>query len=54
MIAAILRAQWLSLRPFRRGAVFTVITALIWYGFWTVLAVSAGLFTSEPGEAADE
>ncbi|MFN7998939.1 MAG: hypothetical protein U0Q18_35270 [Bryobacteraceae bacterium] len=43
MIGAILRAQWLSVRPFRlsssrRGAVFTVVTAVVWYGFWTVVA----------------
>ena len=35
MIAAILRAQLLSMRMGgRRGAVFSVITGVIWYGFW--------------------
>lgn len=43
MIAAILKAQLLSLRPGRsrgdmRGAILSGITAAIWYGFWTVLA----------------
>ena len=46
MIRAILRAQWLSMRTFRlassrRSAAFSLLTAVIWYGFWTVLAVAA-------------
>jgi ABC-2 type transport system permease protein len=57
VIRAILRAQWLSMRSFRlgssrRGAVFSIITAVIWYGFWTFLASMAEDFTSS-GEAAD-
>lgn len=53
MISAILRAQWLSMRSFRlysrrRGAIFSIITALIWYGFWTFLAYGAEEFTSSP------
>ena len=51
MIAAILRAQWLSMRSFRldsrrRGAIFSLITAAVWYGFWTFLALMAEEFAS--------
>ena len=53
MIPAILRAQWLSMRLFRlassrRSGVFTVIVAVLWYGFWTVLAVVAGELAAAP------
>jgi ABC-2 type transport system permease protein len=46
MIRAILRAQWLSMRSFRlassrRGATISVVTAVLWYGFWTFIAVVA-------------
>ena len=46
MIRAILRAQWLSMRTFRlassrRSAAFSLLTGLIWYGFWAFLAVVA-------------
>ncbi len=41
MIAAILRAQLLSMRWGRhRGAWFSLITAVIWYGFWSGIAVA--------------
>src|SRR5882762_482401 len=51
MIEAILRAQWLSMRSFRldsrrRAAIFSLITAAVWYGFWTVLALMAEEFAS--------
>jgi ABC-2 type transport system permease protein len=51
VIWAILRAQWLSMRSFRlgssrRGAIFSLITALLWYGFWTFLAFMAEEFMS--------
>ena len=51
MIEAILRAQWLSMRSFRldsrrRGAIFSLITAAVWYGFWTFLALMAEEFAS--------
>jgi ABC-2 type transport system permease protein len=51
VIAAILRAQWLSMRSFRldsrrRSAIFSIITAALWYGFWTVLAYLAEEFTA--------
>jgi ABC-2 type transport system permease protein len=53
MIRAILRAQWLSMRIFRlasgrRGAVFSAIVAVLWYGFWTILAVVAEELTAAP------
>jgi ABC-2 type transport system permease protein len=39
VIAAILRAQWLSMRlGGNRGAVFSAITAVAWYGLWVVLS----------------
>lgn len=43
MIRAILRAQWLSMRMFRvgsgrRGAVFSLVLAVLWYGVWTLIA----------------
>jgi ABC-2 type transport system permease protein len=46
MIAAILRAQFLSMRSFRldsrrRGATISLITSLLWYGFWAFLAYAA-------------
>jgi hypothetical protein len=51
MIVAILRAQWLSMRSFRldsrrSGAIFSLITAAVWYGFWTFLALMAEEFAS--------
>jgi len=51
MIRAILRAQWLSMRTFRlassrRGAVFSLLTAILWYGFWAVLAAVAEELTA--------
>ncbi|MGH9658486.1 MAG: hypothetical protein ACRD96_08075, partial [Bryobacteraceae bacterium] len=54
VIAAILRAQWISIRnlrlgPARRGAIFSVLTSLVWYGFWSALAYSAFDFTSRAG-----
>jgi ABC-2 type transport system permease protein len=51
MILAVLRAQWLSMRSFqidsrRRGAIFSVVTGIIWYGFWTFLAQAAQVFVT--------
>jgi ABC-2 type transport system permease protein len=41
MIAAILRAQFLSLRMAgRRGAILSVITGIVWYGLWTATAIA--------------
>ncbi len=50
MIRALLRAQLLSMRSFRlgssrRGAIFSLIVACIWYGFWTAMAAAAFEFT---------
>jgi ABC-2 type transport system permease protein len=40
MIAAILRAQWLSMRwGGRRGATWSILTACLWYGFWCSIAL---------------
>jgi ABC-2 type transport system permease protein len=49
VIAAILRAQWLSMRSFRlssrrRAAIFSIFTAVLWYGFWAALACIAEEF----------
>ncbi|MGA3042269.1 MAG: hypothetical protein ABSF54_15915, partial [Bryobacteraceae bacterium] len=54
MIRAILRAQWLSMRisrlaSGRRGAVFSLVVAVFWYGFWTLLAVVAEELTAAQG-----
>jgi ABC-2 type transport system permease protein len=53
MIRAILRAQWLSKRLFRmassRGAVFQLSISVLWYGFWTALAVVAEALAAAPG-----
>jgi len=54
MIRAILRAQWLSMRIFRlasgrRGALFSAIVAVLWYGFWTFLAAVAEELTAARG-----
>jgi len=46
VIAAILRAQLLSMRVGGRGRVFGVITGLFWYGFWVVVACAAFLAVS--------
>lgn len=41
MIAAILRAQLLSMRlGSSRGAAFSLITGIVWYGFWCFVAAS--------------
>lgn len=53
MIRAILRAQWLSLRIFHRGAgrraaIFSLVLALAWYAFWGAVAVAIYGVTSEP------
>src|ERR1700730_16771234 len=42
MIAAILRAQFLSMRMAgRRGAFFSLITGIVWYSIWTAVAFAA-------------
>lgn len=54
MIRAILRAQWLSMRMFRlasgrRGAAFSVAIGVIWYGFWSFLAIVGEELAASPG-----
>jgi ABC-2 type transport system permease protein len=55
MIAAILRAQFLSMRlrggTRRGGAIFSAITGLGFYGLWLFLAWGALLFFSSPDQA---
>jgi ABC-2 type transport system permease protein len=52
MIRAILRAQWLSMRISRlasgRRALFSVSIAVLWYGFWTLLAAVAEELAAAP------
>ena len=53
MIRAILRAQWLSMRfsrlgAGRRSAAITIVLAIVWYGFWTLVAVMAAFFAASP------
>jgi len=52
MIRAMLRVQWLSMRFSRlasgRGALFSVLIAVLWYGFWTMLAALAEELTAAP------
>jgi ABC-2 type transport system permease protein len=48
MIAAILRAQWLSMRiGAARGFIFRLITGVIWYGLWALIAVWLGMMASD-------
>jgi ABC-2 type transport system permease protein len=50
MIAAILRAQFLSMRlGARRGAIFGLITGLLWYGFWCGASVAMYLLARAAG-----
>lgn len=53
MIRAILRAQFLSMRTLRRGssrrgAVFSLVVTLAWYGLWAGIAFSAYALASQP------
>jgi ABC-2 type transport system permease protein len=53
MIRAILWAQWLSMRTLRvgtraRGAIFSTITGLLFYGFWGLVAFAADAFFANP------
>ena len=54
MIAAILRAQWLSMRRLvrHRSVVFAIVAGVIWYGIWTGAGVAAafGAVFAEPAE----
>ena len=47
MIAAILRAQLLSMRPgANRGLAISVFVGLLWYGFWAAVATWAAFFVA--------
>jgi ABC-2 type transport system permease protein len=53
MIWAILRAQWLSMRAFRlsgkpASAIFSMVTSLLFYGFWVFAAYAAQAFLANP------
>jgi ABC-2 type transport system permease protein len=53
MTAAILRAQWLSMRAFRlgssrRGAALAAGIACAWYGFWAMLGFGAAEYLADP------
>jgi ABC-2 type transport system permease protein len=52
MIAAILRAQLLSLRTGGRGRALSVFTGLFWYGIWVIAACAA--FLGVWGASADK
>src|SRR5271169_3563190 len=50
MIAAILRAQFLSMRMAgRRGAFFSLITGIVWYSIWTAVAFGAWFALAQAG-----
>ena len=57
MILAILRAQWLSMRAFRlsakpASAIFSMVTSLLFYGFWVIAAYAAQVFLADPANRA--
>jgi len=52
MIVPILRAQLLSMRPgSRRHLGVSILTAVVWYGFWCFVACWAGFYAAFAGEA---
>ena len=58
MILAILRAQWLSMRAFRLRAkpassIFSMVTSLLFYGFWLTAAFAAQAFLANPDNRGD-
>ena len=52
MIGAILRAQWLSMRPRtgmrQRGAIFSALTGAAFYGFWLVAGLAVMTLFAQP------
>ena len=53
MIVPILRAQLLSMRPgSRRNLGVSILTAVVWYGFWCFVACWAGFYVAFADEAA--
>jgi len=58
MIGAILRAQWMSMRAFRSGgkpagAIFSLITGGLFYGFWALIGFAAQAYLANPGNGGD-
>jgi ABC-2 type transport system permease protein len=58
LIGAILWAQWKSIRFLRfssgrRGALFSALTSVLWYGFWIVTAVGLASFLADPNLQRD-
>ncbi|HWC97087.1 MAG TPA: hypothetical protein VG456_10065 [Candidatus Sulfopaludibacter sp.] len=51
MIAALLRAQWLSMHLGGRGRLMTLLASLLWYCLWTVGAIGAWFWTSHASPA---
>jgi ABC-2 type transport system permease protein len=52
MIAAILRAQWLSMRRISgRSLVINVIAGVLWYGIWTVVATAVAFAVTSADSA---
>lgn len=57
MIAAILNAQWAAIRNSRlgaivRGGLWSLLTNVVWYGFWVACATFAYAFTADPDSIA--
>jgi ABC-2 type transport system permease protein len=53
MIAAILRAYWLSTRVAAgRGNAFGILIAVLWYGLWTAAAAAVGIWLARAPAAA--
>jgi ABC-2 type transport system permease protein len=53
MIVPILRAQLLSMRPgSRRNLGVSILTAVVWYGFWCFVACWAAFYAASADEAA--
>ena len=58
VIQTILWAQWKSIRILRfgagrKGALFSGLTSMFWYGFWTLAALGVSAFTSDPHSRRD-
>src|ERR1035438_7026836 len=52
MIAAILRAQWLSMRFGGRGSVVSAVASLLWYGLWFFAGCAAWYWTAHAQAAS--
>jgi ABC-2 type transport system permease protein len=51
VIAAILRAQWLSMRVGKSGRAISWVVAAIWYSIWIVASTATGLAVAEADTA---